>query len=107
MVHENDSGKGGCAFGTFFGTTPQELIDEGIYKELAIALHTPPHRAVSLALVAQALGATKEAARQAARRPSFARPSSSSAFASSAGSDAAAPCDVELASVAAVEERAV
>ena len=32
MVHENDSGKGGCAFGTFFGTTPQELIDEGIYN---------------------------------------------------------------------------
>ena len=70
-------------------------------------MHTPPHRAVSLALVVQALGATKEAARQAARRPSVARPSSSSAFASSAGSDAAAPRDVELASVAAVEERAV
>ena len=41
------------------GTTPQGLLDEGIYKELAIALQTSPHRAVSLALVAQALGATK------------------------------------------------
>ena len=41
-------------------TTPQGLIDEGIYKEVAIALHTPPHRAVSLALVAHALGATKD-----------------------------------------------
>ena len=59
LVHENDPAKGGCDFGSFFGTTPQKLIDEGIYKEIAIALHTPPHRAVSLALVAQALGATQ------------------------------------------------
>ena len=70
LVHENDPSKGGCEFGTFFATTPQGLIEEGIYKEIAIALHTPPHRTVSLALVAQALGATKDAARQAARRPS-------------------------------------
>ena len=61
LVHEADPAKGGCEFGTFFGTTPQGLIDEGIYKDIAIALHTPPHRAVSLALVAQALGATKAA----------------------------------------------
>jgi len=59
MVHENDKEKGGCEFGDFFGTTPQELIDDGIYSDIAIALHTPPHRAVSLALLAQALGATK------------------------------------------------
>ena len=99
MVHENDPSKGGCEFGTFFGTTPQKLIDEGVYKEIAIALHTPPHRTVSLALVAQALGATKDAARQAARRPSVARSSSSSsAPTSSAGGD------VELAAAAAVEE---
>ena len=62
LVHEADPAKGGCEFGTFFGTTPQGLIDEGIYKDIAIALHTPPHRAVSLALVAQALGATEDAA---------------------------------------------
>ena len=37
MVHENDQEKGGCEFGDFFGTTPQELIDDGIYK-LAIML---------------------------------------------------------------------
>ena len=29
------------------------------HSDIAIALHTPPHRAVSLALVAQALGATQ------------------------------------------------
>jgi len=59
MVHENDKEKGGCEFGDFFGTTPQELIDDGIYSDIAIALHTPPHRAVSLALVGKALGATQ------------------------------------------------
>jgi len=59
MVHENDKEKGGCEFREFFGTTPQELIDDGIYSDIAIALHTPPHRAVSLALVGKALGATQ------------------------------------------------
>jgi len=63
MVHENDKEKGGCEFGDFFGTTPQELIDDGIYSDIAIALHTLPHRAISLALVAQALGAIKEKGR--------------------------------------------
>ena len=104
LVHENDPDKGGCEFGTFFGTTPQALIDEGIYKEIAIALHTPPHRAVSLALVAQALGATKDAARLAARRGSSRRTSFSSPLASSGaggggGGAAAAASDVELAAV--------
>ena len=32
-------------------------------SDIAIALHTPPHRAISLALVAQALGATREKGR--------------------------------------------
>ena len=32
MVHENDKEKGGCEFVDFFGTTPQELIDDGIYR---------------------------------------------------------------------------
>ena len=59
LVHENDSSKGGCDFGAFFATTPQELINQGLYSDIAIALHTPPHRAVSLALVAQAVGAIK------------------------------------------------
>ena len=98
MVHENDPSKNGCEFGTFFATTPQGLIDEGIYKEIAIALHTPPHRAVSLAILAQALGATKGAARQAARRGSVNRRSFSSASASSAGGGAeAAAGEVEVA----------
>ena len=32
MVHENDPKKGGCDFGLMFRTTPQELIDGGIYR---------------------------------------------------------------------------
>ena len=32
-------------------------------SDIAIALHTPPHRAVSLLLVAQALGATRRKGR--------------------------------------------
>jgi hypothetical protein len=97
LVHEADPAKGGCEFGTFFGTTPQGLIDEGIYKDIAIALHTPPHRAVSLVLVAQALGATKDAARLAARRGSRSR------FSFSSSPPVAR--DVELAAVRPEEQR--
>ena len=76
MVHENDPRRGGCEFGAFFGTTPQELVNEGIYKEIAIALHIEPHRAVSIALVAQALGATKGAALGLTTRPGARRTAS-------------------------------
>ena len=81
------------------------ICDRHLQEEIAIALHTPPHRAVSLALLAQALGATKDAARQA-RRPSVARSSSTSASASSAGG-AAASRDVELTVVKPEVEQAV
>ena len=57
MVHENDAARGGCEFGHLFSTTPPDLLDDGIYSSIAIALHAPPHRAVSLAQVAQACGA--------------------------------------------------
>ena len=109
LVHEADPAKGGCEFGTFFGTTPQGLINEGIYKDIAIALHTPPHRAVSLALVAQALGATKDAARLAARQGSINRFSFSSLStnrgAGGGGGAAEAVRDVELAAVRLEQQR--
>ena len=58
MVHETDKDRDGCEFAHMFaGTTPQDLIDEGLYKSIALALHPMPHREVSLALVAQACGA--------------------------------------------------
>ena len=56
-VHENDPAKGGCEFSLFFRTTPSALVDEGLYKSIAIALHPQPYREVSIALVAQACGA--------------------------------------------------
>ena len=57
LLHENDPAKGGCEFSTFFRTTPEDLISAGIYSQIAVALHLPPHRTVSIALAAKALGA--------------------------------------------------
>lgn len=59
LVHENDraEGRDGCEFGHLFTTTPQDLIDDGLYKTIAISMYALPHRDVSLALVAQACGA--------------------------------------------------
>eukprot|EP00964_Phaeocystis_antarctica_P030504 scaffold17230_cov62-Phaeocystis_antarctica.AAC.6 len=68
LVHENDKTKGGCQFATLFVATPQELVNDGIYSDIAIALHTPPCRAVGLALMAQALGATKAGTMANAKR---------------------------------------
>ena len=36
MVHENEKEKGSCEFSDFFGITPQELIDDGIYRSACI-----------------------------------------------------------------------
>ena len=57
MVHETDEARDGCEFGTFFSTTPQDLIANGLYKALALALYSGPFWPASVALVAQALGA--------------------------------------------------
>ena len=53
-------------------------------SDIAIALHTLPHRAVSLALVAQALGATQEKGQLARSIESIAK-TSFSEFSSSRG----------------------
>ena len=39
MLHENDpkEGRDGCEFATFFRTTPDDLIQSGLYSKLAIA----------------------------------------------------------------------
>jgi hypothetical protein len=58
MVHENDPQRGGCAFEKFFKTTPADLINSGLYTQLAYAAYPgDDHRAVSMALIAKALGA--------------------------------------------------
>ena len=57
LVHENDLGRHGCEFALFFQTTPQDLMDAGLYRKIANAAHEPPHREVSIALILKALGA--------------------------------------------------
>ena len=65
LVHENDAEKHGCEFGTFFRTTPQDLIDGGLYKAIAIAFMSgEAHRKVSRALLAKDLGARARSALQ-------------------------------------------
>ena len=62
MVHENDKEKGGCEFVDFFGTTPQELIDDGIYRsarslilECCPVVSMRPTNALCVSLVAVTL----------------------------------------------------
>ena len=62
MVHENDEVRGGCTFAAFFdGRTPQDLMQDGLYKALAIALYVEEFWPVSVALVAKEMGATGRA----------------------------------------------
>ena len=46
--------------GAFFEVTPRDLIADGLYNDLAVGCHSNPHRQVSLALLAKALGATHQ-----------------------------------------------
>ena len=46
MAHENDPDRGGCLFAKFFETTPQELIDGGLYSDLARSCFSGVHREV-------------------------------------------------------------
>ena len=60
MLHENDPAKHGCEFGVFFdGRTPPELLKEGIYTALALALYPGDFQATSFALAALVLGASE------------------------------------------------
>ena len=63
MLHENDPAKHGCEFGVFFdGRTPSELLKEGIYTALALALYPGEFQATSIALAALVLGAAEAGA---------------------------------------------
>ena len=74
MAHENDAVRNGCIFGHFFEVTPRDLIADGLYDDLAVGCHADPHRQVSLALLAKALGATKQTAQSRVRRVFLAQP---------------------------------
>ncbi|EOD14409.1 hypothetical protein EMIHUDRAFT_451815 [Emiliania huxleyi CCMP1516] len=73
MAHENDAALGGCIFGRFFEVTPRDLIADGLYNDLAVGCHADPHRQVSIAHLAQALGATKQTATSRVRLATLAR----------------------------------
>ena len=60
LVHEQDAACGGCPFGLFFRTTPDDLINEHkLYGPVAVAWHPGPYRDVSVRLLAEALGARR------------------------------------------------
>ena len=68
MVHSPpDNLDDGCDFSIFFATTPADLIQDGLYTALALALHPPPFRHVSACLIARALGASRLSASGHAR----------------------------------------
>ena len=60
IYHECDPARAGCEFAKFFTTTPEDLLAEGLYSQLAIALQPGAHREVSLALCAKSLGAIEK-----------------------------------------------
>ena len=50
----------GMVFDVLFdGRTPVHMLDGGVYKKVAFAMHPGPHREVSLALLAKGLGAAR------------------------------------------------
>jgi len=54
MAHENDPDKNGCQFERFFTTTPTSLIQDGLYKQLALPLFPGVQdRKGSLAMIAK------------------------------------------------------
>ena len=59
LVHECDPARGGCEFGHFFQTTPQDLISDGLYARVAVAFQVGQHRTVSLCLLAREVGAVR------------------------------------------------
>ena len=62
MAHENDPALGGIAFNHFFETTPQELIDDGLYRDLARAFFPGVYREAPQALRCRGGGGTRVSA---------------------------------------------
>ncbi|KAL1527384.1 hypothetical protein AB1Y20_016052 [Prymnesium parvum] len=74
LCHETDPNKGGMEFGKLFQTTPQDLVMDGLYKELAIMLAVGEHRNVSYSLTAKGLGVLQD------RRQTFLEKASRKSF---------------------------
>ena len=57
LVHEEDPDFNGCPFDELYHNTPEDLINQGLYKKIAISCKPGSLRRVSLSLIAKALGA--------------------------------------------------
>ena len=57
LVHQEDPERDGCPFDHLYHSTPEDLINRGLYKKAAITCQPEPLRSVSLALIAKAMGA--------------------------------------------------
>ena len=65
LVHETDAERDGIAFDTFFKTTPQDLINGGLYDALAeLFVSGTTHRKLSHAQLAKKLGAEASGVRR-------------------------------------------
>jgi len=63
LVHECDPLRDGCGFDRFLQSTPQDLINTGLYRRLAVPLQPGAHRVISIHLLARELGASKISSR--------------------------------------------
>ena len=59
MLHSTPANPDGCEFSRLFATTPHDLIQDGLYKALALALCPEPFFAVSCCLIAREMGAAR------------------------------------------------
>ena len=57
LVHEEDPAMDGCHFDELHHNTPEDLTNQGLYKNIAISCKPERLRLVSLSLIAKALGA--------------------------------------------------
>jgi len=57
-VHELDYEMGACSFSTFFDQAPEDLINKGLFKEIAVPLYSlKEYRRVSFFMLLQQMGA--------------------------------------------------
>ena len=62
MLHENDVQLGGCEFAHFIYATPDDLLEDGIFNDVAIALFSSARELdVSRAYALKALAGTQSA----------------------------------------------
>ena len=70
LVHECDPARGGVNFGSFFDTTPQQLVHMKLYaSSLATPLHRGVHREIPLALLARQLCSWSPSVRRPMHQP--------------------------------------